>query len=54
MSEAFRMSDEAGALVIEIDRPQAKNSLKLVEMEELGALLAGERVQSARCRPSLR
>lgn len=49
MSQAFRLIDEAAVLVLEIDRPQTKNSLKLVEMEELGRVLAGERVQSARC-----
>jgi enoyl-CoA hydratase/carnithine racemase len=49
MSQAFRLIDEAAVLVLEIDRPQTKNSLKLVEMEEFGRILAGERVQSARC-----
>ncbi len=49
MSEAFRLIDEGAVLVIEIDRPQTKNSLKLVEMEELGRALASERVRTARC-----
>ncbi len=49
MSEPFRMVQEGSALVLEIDRPQAKNSLKLVEMEMLGESLASERVRTARC-----
>lgn len=49
MSEAFRLIDEGAVLVLEIDRPQTKNSLKLVEMEMLGNALATERVQAARC-----
>jgi 2-(1,2-epoxy-1,2-dihydrophenyl)acetyl-CoA isomerase len=49
MSDAFRLIDEGAVLVLEIDRPQTKNSLKLVEMEALGELLASERVRSARC-----
>jgi enoyl-CoA hydratase/carnithine racemase len=49
MSDAFRLVDEGPVLVVEIDRPQTKNSLKLVEMEALGATLATEQVRSARC-----
>jgi 2-(1,2-epoxy-1,2-dihydrophenyl)acetyl-CoA isomerase len=49
MSDAFRLVDEGAVLVLEIDRPQTKNSLKLVEMEALGEALATERVRSARC-----
>ncbi|MGD9924242.1 MAG: enoyl-CoA hydratase/isomerase family protein [Pseudorhodoplanes sp.] len=49
MSDAFRLIDQGAALVLEIDRPQTKNSLKLVEMEFLGEMLASERVRSARC-----
>lgn len=49
MSEPFRLFDEGAALVLEIDRPQSKNSLKLVEIEALGAALAGEQVRTARC-----
>lgn len=49
MSDAFRLIDEDAVLVIEIDRPQTKNSLKLVEMEALGEALASERIRSARC-----
>ena len=36
MSDAFRLIDEGPLLVLEIDRPQTKNSLKLTEMEALG------------------
>ncbi|MET0868092.1 MAG: enoyl-CoA hydratase-related protein [Pseudorhodoplanes sp.] len=49
MSELFRLTDEGSVLVLEIDRAQTKNSLKLVEMEALGEILASERVQTARC-----
>jgi len=49
MSEPFRLIEESAALVLELDRPQAKNSLKLVEMEMLGESLASERVRAARC-----
>jgi 2-(1,2-epoxy-1,2-dihydrophenyl)acetyl-CoA isomerase len=49
MSDAFRLIDEGAVLVLEIDRPQTKNSLKLVEMDALGETLASERVRSARC-----
>jgi enoyl-CoA hydratase/carnithine racemase len=49
MSDAFRLIDEGAVLVLEIDRPQTKNSLKLIEMEALGEALAGDRVRSARC-----
>lgn len=49
MNDAFRLIDEGAVLVLEIDRPQAKNSLKLVEMDALGALLAGDRIRTARC-----
>lgn len=49
MSDAFRLIDEGAVLVLEIDRPQNKNSLKLVEMEALGEALTTERVRSARC-----
>jgi enoyl-CoA hydratase/carnithine racemase len=49
VSDAFRLVDEGAVLALEIDRPQSKNSLKLVEMDVLGELLASERVRSARC-----
>ena len=49
MTEAFRLLDEGAVLVLEIDRPQTKNSLKLTEMEVLGETLETERVQHARC-----
>jgi 2-(1,2-epoxy-1,2-dihydrophenyl)acetyl-CoA isomerase len=49
MSDAFRLIGEGAVLVLEIDRPQTKNSLKLVEIEALGETLADERVRSARC-----
>jgi 2-(1,2-epoxy-1,2-dihydrophenyl)acetyl-CoA isomerase len=49
VSDAFRLIDDGAVLVLEIDRPQARNSLKLVEMDALGELLATERVQTARC-----
>ena len=49
MSEAFRLVDEGAVLVLEIDRAQTKNSLKLVEMEALGGTLASDRMQAARC-----
>lgn len=49
MSDAFRLIEEGAVLVLEIDRAQTKNSLKLVEMIALGETLASERVQSARC-----
>jgi enoyl-CoA hydratase/carnithine racemase len=49
MSDAFRLIDEGAVLVLEIDRPQTKNSLKLIEMEALGEALASDRVRSARC-----
>lgn len=49
MSDAFRLVDEGAVLVIEIDRPQTKNSLTLVEMEALGESLASEHVRNARC-----
>jgi enoyl-CoA hydratase/carnithine racemase len=49
MSEAFRLVDEGTVVAIEIDRPQTRNSLKLIEMEALGATLASERVLAARC-----
>lgn len=49
MSGPFRLVDEDGVLAIEIDRPQTRNSLKLVEIEALGERLAGERVRAARC-----
>ncbi|HWV40952.1 enoyl-CoA hydratase/isomerase family protein [Pseudorhodoplanes sp.] len=49
MSDAFRLIDEGPVLVLEIDRPQTKNSLKLTEMEALGEMLASERVRDARC-----
>lgn len=49
MTEAFRLLDEGAVLVLEIDRPQTRNSLKLTEMEALGETLASERVQRARC-----
>ena len=49
MSEPFRLFDEGGALVLELDRPAAKNSLKLVEMEQLGQALQSDRVLSSRC-----
>jgi enoyl-CoA hydratase/carnithine racemase len=49
MSEAFRLIDEGAVLVLEIDRSQTKNSLKLVEMEALGEALASDRVRAARC-----
>lgn len=49
MSEGFRLVDEGAVLAIEIDRPQTRNSLKLTEMEALGATLASERILAARC-----
>jgi enoyl-CoA hydratase/carnithine racemase len=49
MSEVFRLIDEGPVLVLEIDRPESKNSLKLIEMERLGDALATERVRMARC-----
>ncbi|MFN3349402.1 enoyl-CoA hydratase/isomerase family protein [Pseudorhodoplanes sp.] len=49
MSDAFRLLDEGAVLVLEIDRPQTKNSLKLVEMDALGEILASARVRNARC-----
>jgi 2-(1,2-epoxy-1,2-dihydrophenyl)acetyl-CoA isomerase len=49
MSEPFRLIEEGAVLVLEIDRPQTKNSLKLVEMDALGETLASERVRRARC-----
>lgn len=49
MNDAFRLIDEGAVLVLEIDRPQTKNSLKLVEMDALGEILASERVRNARC-----
>lgn len=36
-------------LALEIDRPQTRNSLTLLEMEALGDLLAGDRMRGARC-----
>lgn len=49
MSGPFRLIDEGAVLVLEIDRPQTKNSLKLVEMEALGEMLASDQVRGARC-----
>ena len=49
MSDAFRLIDEGAVLVLEIDRAQTKNSLKLTEMVALGETLASERVLAARC-----
>lgn len=49
MSDAFRLIDEGAVLVLEIDRAQTKNSLKLTEMLALGEMLASERVLAARC-----
>ena len=49
MSDLFRLTEEGPVLVLEIHRPESKNSLKLVEMETLGELLAGERIRNARC-----
>jgi enoyl-CoA hydratase/carnithine racemase len=49
MSEPFRLFEEGAALVLELDRPAAKNSLKLVEMEMLGECLVSERVRASRC-----
>lgn len=49
MSDAFRLLEEGAVLVLEIDRPQTKNSLKLAEIEALGEMLASGRVRNARC-----
>jgi len=49
VSDAFRLIDEGAVLVLEIDRAQTKNSLKLTEMVALGETLASERVLAARC-----
>jgi 2-(1,2-epoxy-1,2-dihydrophenyl)acetyl-CoA isomerase len=49
MSDAFRLIEEGAVLVLEIDRPQAKNSLKLAEIEALGDVLARPFVREARC-----
>jgi enoyl-CoA hydratase/carnithine racemase len=49
VSEVFRLVDEGAVLALEIDRPQTRNSLKLTEMDALGAVLASERVLAARC-----
>lgn len=49
MSDAFRLIDDGAVLVLELDRAQTKNSLKLIEMEALGETLASDRVLAARC-----
>lgn len=49
MSEVFRLSEEGPVLILEIDRQESKNSLKLTEMERLGEILATDRVRTARC-----
>ena len=40
---------KGAVLVLEIDRAQTKNSLKLTEMDALGEMFASERVLAARC-----
>jgi enoyl-CoA hydratase/carnithine racemase len=49
VSEPFRLAGEGAILELEIDRPQTKNSLRLVDIEALGDMLASERVHGARC-----
>ncbi len=45
----FRISEAGGILTIEINRPEKRNSLRLVEINELGKVLSGESVRDARC-----
>jgi enoyl-CoA hydratase/carnithine racemase len=45
----FRISEAGGIVTIEIDRPEKRNSLRLVEINELGKILSGEPVLDARC-----
>lgn len=46
---AFQLMEDGAVLVLEINRPERRNSLRLTEIEALGDILAGERVKAARC-----
>ena len=48
-SGVFRLIEDGAVLVLEINRPETRNSLRLTEIEALGDILASERISAARC-----